>query len=168
MLVHMDSTSTPSDGVVLRRLRTALLALMVFGMVGLTADLLLLGHYEDTKQLPPLVLLAAGLCVTAWVWISASRAALTTLRVAMVLFLVAGAVGIVLHYEGNSEFQHEMDPSLTGWPLFVKVMQAKAPPALAPASMMQIGLLGLLYAYRMPTRRATAPAQFPSADRRIP
>ena len=34
MLVHMDSPSTPSDGIVLRRLRTALLALMVFGMVG--------------------------------------------------------------------------------------------------------------------------------------
>ena len=74
----------------------------------------------------------------------------------------------MLHYESNSEFQREMDPSLTGWPLLVKVMQAKAPPALAPASMMQIGLLGLLYAYRTPTRRTTLPAQFPSTDRRTP
>jgi len=42
-----------------------------------------------------------------------------------------------------------MDPSLEGWALFVKVIRAKAPPALAPAAMIQIGLLGLLYTYRL-------------------
>jgi hypothetical protein len=41
-----------------------------------------------------------------------------------------------------------MDPTLEGWGLFVKVMRAKAPPALAPAAVIQIGLLGLLYTFR--------------------
>jgi hypothetical protein len=35
-------------------------------------------------------------------------------------------------------------------------MKAKAPPALAPASMIQLGLLGLLYTYRHPSLRSTA------------
>jgi hypothetical protein len=43
-----------------------------------------------------------------------------------------------------------MDPSLSGWPLFVKVVTAKAPPALAPGVMVQLGLLGLVYTYRHP------------------
>ena len=32
-------------------------------------------------------------------------------------------------------------------------MTAKAPPALAPAGMIQMGLLGLLYTYRHPALR---------------
>jgi len=61
---------------------------------------------------------------------------------------------------GNTEFQHEMDPTLEGWTLFVKVMRAKAPPALAPAANIQIGLLGLLYTYRhAASERARRPNQ---------
>lgn len=166
MLVRMGSgrPSTSSD-VLLGRLRTFLLALVVFGMVGTGADLLLLGHYEDALQLPPLVLIGVGLAVAIWAWMRSSVAAVMAMRVTMLLFLVTGAAGVVLHYEGNSEFQREMDPSLGGWPLFAKVMQAKAPPALAPASMMQIGLLGLLYTLGAPSRRAVTPAPFPSIDR---
>lgn len=166
MLVHMSSERPPtSSDVLLGRLRTFLIALVVFAMVGTAADLLLLGHYEDALQLPPLVLIVVGLAVAIWAWMSSSAAAVTAMRITMVLFLVTGAAGVVLHYEGNSEFQREMDPSLSGWALFAKVMQAKAPPALAPASMMQIGLLGLLYTYRAPVRRAAIPTPFPTTDR---
>ena len=77
-------------------------------------------------------------------------AALTTLRIAMVLCVASGLIGVALHYSGNREFQHEIDPSLAGWELFVKVVTAKAPPALAPAVMAQLGFLGLLYTYRHP------------------
>lgn len=166
MLVHMSSERphTSSD-VLLDRLRGFVLALVTFGMLGTAADLLLLGHYEDALQLPPLVLIVAGLAVVLWTWRRASAAAVVAMRVTMILFLVTGAAGVVLHYEGNSEFQREMDPSLAGWALFAKVMQAKAPPALAPASMMQIGLLGLLYTYRAPTRRAATSTASPTTDR---
>jgi hypothetical protein len=34
--------------------------------------------------------------------------------------------------------------------LFVKVVTAKAPPALAPGVMVQLGLLGLVYTYKHP------------------
>lgn len=143
----------------MRRLRALLLALVTIGMVGTGVDLLLLDHYEDVWQLAPLVMVVVGLVVVAWAWFAGSANAVTAMRITMVLFLATGAAGLLLHYNGNREFQHEMDPSLQGWPLFVKVIRAKAPPALAPAAMIQIGLLGLLYTYRLvaPTDRAISP-----------
>jgi len=71
----------------------------------------------------------------------------------MVLFIIAGMLGIYLHYRANVEFQREVDPSIAGRELLVKAMTAKTPPALAPGSMSQLGLIGLAYAYRYPVRR---------------
>jgi len=145
----LDETTQAEPGVP-RAMRALLLLILTLGMLGTAADLLLLDHYENVWQVVPLVLIATGLATVAavtlrsgWLWIAA-------LRIVMVLFLAAGALGILLHYRGNSEFQREMDPSLDGWALVVKVMTAKAPPALAPASMMQLGMIGLLYTYRHP------------------
>ena len=53
--------------------------------------------------------------------------------------------GVVLHFRGNMSFQLDMDPAIAGWDLFTKVMHAKAPPALAPGAMVQLGLIGLIY-----------------------
>jgi hypothetical protein len=63
---------------------------------------------------------------------------------------------VVLHYRANVEFQREVDPSIAGRALLVKAMKAKAPPALAPGTMTQLGLIGLAYAYRYPSRRRTS------------
>ncbi len=43
-----------------------------------------------------------------------------------------------------------MDPALSGSALWWKVLRAKAPPALAPGTMVQLGLIGLAYSYRQP------------------
>jgi hypothetical protein len=146
----------PSRGEhpVLQTVRRLLLALLVLVMLGTALDLLLLKHYEDAWQLPPLVLIAIGLLAAAWTATAGSGSAVTSLRVVMVLFIAAGLTGLLLHYLGNREFQREMDPALGGWALFVKIMTAKAPPALAPAVMVQMGLLGLLYTYRHPSLMA--------------
>ncbi|MBK5295706.1 MAG: hypothetical protein JJE40_01030 [Vicinamibacteria bacterium] len=117
-------------------------------MLGTAVDLLLIEHYEDVWQIPPLLMVALGIVVAAWVWLSDGAPAVTAMRITMVLFLVTGAAGLAFHYNGNTEFQHEMDPTLEGWTLLVKVMRAKAPPALAPAAIIQIGLLGLLSTYK--------------------
>ena len=68
----------------------------------------------------------------------------------MALFVLTGVLGIGFHYAANVEFQREMDPSIHGMALFWKAMAAKTPPALAPGSMTQLGLLGLAYAFRHP------------------
>jgi hypothetical protein len=118
---------------------------LVFGLVGTGVELLLLSHYEDPWQLVPLGLIAAGLAALAW---DAARSSATTkriVRITMVLFALSGGLGTVLHYRGNLEFQLEIDASQSRWDLFRKVMRAKAPPALAPGLMIQLGLLGLIY-----------------------
>jgi hypothetical protein len=147
-------------------IRRFVLLLLTIGVAGTAADLLLLDHYEEIWQLFPLVLLALALVNIGWVVVitpasrsagvmpAAGSAAVITMRVLMVGFIAAGALGILMHYNGNSEFQREIDPSLGGWTLFTKVMRAKAPPALAPASMIQLGLLGLLYTYHHPVLRS--------------
>lgn len=149
----MDSESAGT-----RRMRQLLLVILAVGMVGTASDLLLLEHYEGAWQVPPLVLIALALVVVVWVAVrpAVAWAAILSLRVIMTMFVFAGITGVLLHYNGNREFQKEMDPSISGWPLFVKVVTAKSPPALAPGVMVQLGLLGLLYTYRHPALTAQA------------
>ena len=76
----------------------------------------------------------------------------------MLLMIVSGGVGMYLHLQANMEFQLEMDATLSGWALLKKSVVAKAPPALAPGAMTQLGLIGLAYTFRHPalgTRRMT-------------
>ena len=139
----------------MQTVRRALLALLVVFMLGTGLDLMLLDHHEDAWQLVPLALLAAGLVVSVWT-LSGREGAITAMRLVMVLFVAAGFLGITLHYLGNRDFQLEMDPAAAGWPLFLKVVTAKSPPALAPASMVMMGLLGLIYTYQHPALRRIA------------
>jgi hypothetical protein len=135
-------------------IRRVLLAILVIGIVGTTTELLLLKHTEEATQLIPIVLLGLGVIALVWHVARPSAASIMTLRLLMVLFVAAGLVGMVLHYEANVEFQREMDRSLAGMPLFWKAVAAKAPPALAPGSMSQLGLIGLAYSYRYPVGMA--------------
>jgi hypothetical protein len=134
----------------LRAIRRVLGAILLLGFLITGTDLLLLGHYEDAKQVIPLVLIAMGVLVLVWHAFYGGTASVRALQVTMVLFIASGMLGVVLHYRSNMEFQLEMDSSISGLNLFWKVMQAKAPPALAPSAMAQLGLLGLAYAYRHP------------------
>jgi peptidoglycan/LPS O-acetylase OafA/YrhL len=147
----MHNTQKPAEQVALHTMRQLLLVLVTAGMLGTAADLLLLEHFENAWQLPPLVLIGIALLVVAWLFIGGGPVTVIAMRIIMICFIAVGCVGILLHYNGNSEFQREIDPTLHGWALVVKVMTAKAPPALAPASMIQLGLLGLLYTYRHPS-----------------
>ncbi len=134
------------SGDTLAAVRRLLFALLWLGIVGTLVELLLIAHYEDVKQWIPLVLMALTLVVLGWQAAWPSRRATRVLQVAMALFVVTGAIGIALHYDGAKAFQVEVDPSLAGMHLFWKVMRAKAPPALAPGTMVGLGLIGLAYA----------------------
>ncbi len=121
-------------------LRRFLLFILILGLAGTATELLVSGHTETPVQWTPLVLIA--LAVPALVWQHASGRPLTAV---MVLFLISGCVGTVLHNRAKMEFQLESDPSLSGWDLFLKSFDSKTPPALAPGTMIQLGLLGLAY-----------------------
>lgn len=122
-----------------------ILAILVFGIATTLVELILLAHYEDVKQLIPLALLALSLIVLVVHVIVPRPWSVRVFQGTMLLFVAGGILGVFFHYEGSKEFQLEMDASLSGMSLFWKVVQAKAPPTLAPGLMVQLGILGLIY-----------------------
>ena len=136
-----------------RFIRTILLAILALGLIGTGTELLFLGHDEDLMQLVPLVLIAVALISIVWFAISGSPWSARALRVTMVAFVAAGGLGIALHYQANMEFTKEVDPSIEGFAMFKKAMQSKTPPAMAPGSMAQLGLLGLVCTFRFTNGR---------------
>jgi hypothetical protein len=127
-----------------------LLCILLFGFLGIGAELLLTDHTEDLLQWIPLILIAMALIVLGWHAADRRALSLRVFRGTMFLFIISGVAGVLLHYRGKAEFQLEMDPSLEGTALFRKAIRTKSPPALAPGVMIQFGLLGLAYTYRHP------------------
>jgi ribose/xylose/arabinose/galactoside ABC-type transport system permease subunit len=140
----------------LSNIRRWILLVFVFGLAGTGVELILTEHYETGLQFVPLGVMALGAAVLAWSGIDRSARSIRVLRATMVVFVVSGVVGMGLHYQGGAEFQREIDPAQSNWDIFKKVMRAKAPPVLASGMMVQLGLLGLLYAYSHPTLQQRA------------
>jgi hypothetical protein len=126
-----------------------LLIIFLFGVMGAAVELLLLGHIEGWRQWVPLVLFALSLLVLLCHAVARHAATLWIFRATMLLFLISGAVGCWFHYQAKREFKLESNPSLAGWELFREAIVGGAvPPVLAPGMMIQLGLIGLAYAYR--------------------
>jgi hypothetical protein len=141
---------TPTASLPFMRLRRLLLALLAFGLVGISIELVLLEHYEDPVMFVPFATIAGGLAAVALHATANTAATARVLQAAMAVLIVSGVTGVVLHYQGSLEFQLDMDPAISRWDLFWKVMHMKAPPTLAPGVMVQLGLLGLVSTYRHP------------------
>ena len=118
------------------------------------AELVLLQHTGSAWELIPLVLIGLALVILSWHAITQHPASVRAVQGVMALFLIAGLAGIALHYQSSMEFKLETNAALSGWALFWAVMSAKTPPALAPGSMIQLGLLGLVYTYEHPVSNA--------------
>jgi hypothetical protein len=73
----------------------------------------------------------------------------------MLLFVASGLLGVYLHVRGNVLFELEMDPSARGLDLVRRSLRGGIP-LLAPAAMAQLGLLGLVFAFRHPVLRDDA------------
>jgi len=134
--------------------RRILLGILLLGVIGLSAELLLLKHTEDASQWIPLVLNDLTVVMSAMVVFRPSSGTIRLFQLVMFLMIVSGAVGIYLHLRANMEFQLEMDATLTGWALLKKSVVAKSPPAMAPGAMMQLGLIGLAYTFKHPALAA--------------
>ena len=128
-------------------LRRWLLWVMILGLVGTEAELLLLEHYEEPWQFVPLVLVALACLALGWYMRRPDTGSRRTLQTLMVFFLLAGFAGVALHFRGAAEFQLETNPDIGKWEMVQKVMRAKAPPVLAPGVMLQLGLIGLVLTF---------------------
>ena len=135
--------------------RRFLLGILWLGIAGTLAELLLLAHYEEASQWIPIALLAITLLLSGVVALRPTHGSIRLLQAVMVLMIIAGGVGMYLHLHANMEFQLEMDSTLKGFALLRKSMVAKAPPALAPGVMTQLGLIGLAYTFKHPALERT-------------
>ncbi len=132
--------------------RRVLFWVLLASFIGTGGELLLLEHTEDFWQWLPLVLLGLGSGALVLRVLVPRTWTIRLIRLLMGLFLVTGAVGLYLHYRGNAEFELEMYPTLAGLELFWEALKG-ATPTLAPAAMVQFGLLGLAYCFRHPLSR---------------
>lgn len=140
------------DTQTLTTLRRMVLLLLCMGLVGTTTELWLIGHHEDFWQWVPLAVMVVTTAAVLWFVAMGSPAALASTRFLLLLLVICGAIGAVLHYRANMEFQLEMDPSLSGLALMGEVLHAKAPPSLAPGNMVLLGLIGLAATWRSVTK----------------
>ena len=144
-------------------LRQLLLAVILLGIVGLQVELALLRHAESFTQWIPHVVLMIGLLSTLAVYLQPGPSSLRAFQVVMLIFLIVGALGVYLHFQGNVEFALERNPSLSGAALIWKALRG-ATPALAPGALAQLGLLGLLYTYRHPALAGGNAQDRPNVD----
>ena len=144
----VDGASRESE--TLASIRTLLLAALAVGVIGTTGELILLRHIDKPAQWIPVVCLVAAVPVLIWHASSPGVASVRTLQALMLAFIGLGVVGVGLHYDGNVEFERELNPSERGW-TFVRKTVAGATPVLAPGSMVLLGLVGLAHAYRHPS-----------------
>jgi hypothetical protein len=132
----------------LAKIRIILLGLVALGLAGTAAELALMAHTEDTLQLVPFAVMAPAFAAIVWRLIAPRPGAVFAVRASMGAMIIAGVIGVVLHFQSNMEFQLELDKSLSGMTLIMKVLEAKAPPALAPGNMALLGCIGLAGVYR--------------------
>ena len=126
--------------------RRSLLAILVIGLIGTEIELFLLKHTDGFWQILPLALVGAGVVVVAWCAFTGSSTSLRVLDVVMIAFIVSGAAGVLLHFKGNIEWERERTPGISGSPLVRQALMG-ATPTLAPGTMLQLGLVGLIYSY---------------------
>ena len=135
--------------------RTLLIALVLVGILGLLAELLLMEHFESWTQDIPLCVLGLGLVATGAAAYRPTPPTLRIFRALMVLFIVGGIAGLWLHYRGNQAFELEIAAAAHGGSLIWKALRGGIP-TLAPGALVQLGLMGLVWAHDHPAlRRAT-------------
>jgi hypothetical protein len=125
-------------------LRKLLIGAYLFGSIGIGVELLLMEHTEGIWQLIPVVLLPVSLPVFIWLWLSQKQVVNRLFQGIMALFALSGLLGVALHFDGKAEFKLEIDPELSGLPLFWECMHGSSlPPVLAPAAMILLAMVGL-------------------------
>jgi hypothetical protein len=133
----------------LASIRKLLLGALALGVLGTSGELILLRHIEMPTQWIPVVLLGVSIPLVIRHAMSPGPGSVRALQVLMVLFMAAGVLGVGLHFDGNVEFERELNPGEQGFEFLRKTI-AGATPVLAPGSMLLLGLVGLAHAYRHP------------------
>lgn len=124
--------------------RRIILLALGFMLLGTVLELYLLGHYEDFRQLIPMLCIGASAALLAVLHLSRAPLFGKLLKWVLAISALSGLYGTFLHLRANYEFESEMKPSGRPWELFTESLSG-ALPALAPLSMIVLALLGYAY-----------------------
>jgi hypothetical protein len=133
--------------------RQILIAIIVVSLIGIELELILLGHIKPLLQLVPVFSIVLGLGSIAWYAVSRKNISMRIFQGTMFLCIFSGFLGIVLHLAFDVATVQKKDKTLEGYELLRAALDSAAPP-LAPAAMIQIGLLGLAYTFKHPALAA--------------
>jgi len=118
-----------------RQYRMALL-IFLFLHGGLILELILIGHLESFWQLIPLISLGLGL-VSLFLY----SKSLLLVKICYLITIMSGVLGVFLHLKSNWEFEQEMYVGIGIADLIIRSFSG-ALPALAPGTLIPIGLMG--------------------------
>lgn len=125
-------------------LRKLVLAALLFILIGTSLELYLIGHYEDWKQLIPLVSIGLALLFVVGLAFIRRHWMLLAFRALLGFTALSGIYGIYLHLVVNYEFEQEISPTADNWQL-IRESLSGALPSLAPASLIVLALIGYSY-----------------------
>ncbi len=146
------ATTAISSDLILGRLRTFLLGLAAFIMVGTIGELMLEEHWEDAIQLLPFILCALSFLAIVMVLARPERATLLLMRWIVGVTFVGSLFGIFEHVEHNYGFALEIQPNAVTSTLVWKALSG-ANPLLAPGILAFAALLALAASYYHPALR---------------
>jgi hypothetical protein len=149
----MTSDSAPDTLSLMRRI---VLGILAFESLGLLAELGLLGHFKSPTQVIPVALLGLTLVSSLAAYRAQSVTTLRVFQVVMVLVILGGAFGVWEHLEGNLAFSLELHPQMGFLERAWDVLKG-ATPTLASGTLVQMGLLGLVYTFRHPVFSSQTP-----------
>jgi hypothetical protein len=140
---------TPKDANTLGAIRKFLLATVLIALVGTEIELLILAHVKPLLQLLPVFLIAVALVSLIWYGVARNGQSLRLFQGTMAMCIASGLIGVVVHLAFSAAAETKKNPALSGMTLIRLALTGEAPP-LAPAMMIQIGLVGLAYTFRHP------------------
>jgi len=112
------------------------LLIFLFLHVGLILELVLIGHYKSFWQFFPLISLGLGL-----VSLLPGFSSLLPVKFFYLVTIVSGIAGVFLHLKNNWEFELEMYAGIETGELIARSLSG-ALPALAPGTLIPVGLMG--------------------------
>src|SRR5262249_2670988 len=119
--------SKPADAEPLKTLRQILLVTVVASMIGVEAELFLLGHVKPLLQLIPVLLIGLGLGSLVQFTFSRNPRSMKVFQLTMALCLASGVLGVFLHLAFSTAESKKKDATLQGMKLLRTALTGAAP-----------------------------------------
>ena len=140
--MRLKKMKKPYDG--LPRYVKFIRIILLIALLGLSSELLLIGHFETGWQIAPLIFTALFSIVLIFLYSKETSLMFRVIQSLSVILIFLGVVGVLLHLKNNFDFEREMYPN-ESISFLLKRSITGALPILAPGVLVPIGLSGLLY-----------------------